>query len=82
MSNVVNLRPRLPDDPERFYAQAGLTLDQVSVQQVQGLLGQGFKGDVYSQAAADVLGISLEQVTPEQRFRVKQACFLAYRARV
>ena len=78
--NVLRLWPRLPKGPERFYAQMGVTVEQISVMQVQGLLGQGFEGDVYRQAAADVLGIPLAQVTGAQRFRVKRACFAHYRS--
>jgi len=52
-------------------------MDPIRVlEEVQRLLDQGFRGDLYVRAAANVLGIAEDAVTPDQRLEVKRTVFV------
>jgi len=59
----------------------GIKLALAFCEAVERLMAAKFVGDIYRQAAADVLNISPDEVTPEQRLAVKNASFgIRYRA--
>ena len=53
-----------------------MMLTQEAVEaEVRRLMGSEFAGDLYRQAAANVLGVEAEAVTPDQRAEVKRRAF-------